>query len=119
MAICGRPSLQVLPGEAGGAAAARPATQACFMLSGAPAVSLEFLRAVRARRDPAAAMPDPASPEYADAAVAGGWAAGRLHLPPPERQARTSLLAVGPARYCSPCHRIPCNSMHEGSKAVG
>jgi hypothetical protein len=37
--------LLVLPGEAGGAAAARPATQACFMLSGAPAVSLEFLQA--------------------------------------------------------------------------
>ena len=27
--------------------------------------------------------------------------------------------AVGPARYCSPLHRMPFNSRNEGSKCVG
>ena len=68
---------------------------------------------MRARRDPAAAMPDPASREYADAAVAGGWTAGRLQLPPPERQARTSLLAGLTFVY-----RRPMNEVDPGAAPV-
>ena len=52
---------------AGAAPPPRLATMACFLTSEAspPAVSLKFLQAIRARRDPAAPMPDPRSPEFA------------------------------------------------------
>jgi hypothetical protein len=64
------------------------ARKAAFVVSGKPAVSLDFLRAVRARRDPAAPMPDPA-----DHPPAGGesWMTQRLSAA--ERSARGALLA--------------------------
>ena len=30
-----------------------------------------------------------------------------------------ALIQVGPARYCSPRHRMPFNSINKGSKCVG